>query len=209
VTTLTPQGGGINFGLKQENSAEHPWDRVTECDQEIVELIDRFAVWFSSFVCQGVARVFTAAGQSLNEATMFGIAACASSANCAIRLRNVCSLMKLNESLIAFSNSVRSSSARSGRPERSSSLTLSRAAVRAARRAFWDKVGMPPDRPPSWHRLGPRDMPLVAKRSRLVAVAVPIVAIGGVVAMGSCQQCAQPQQPYFTYHQTLIGRRCC
>ena len=23
--------------------------------------------------------------------------------------------------------------------------------------------------------------------------------------MGSCQQCAQPQQPCFTHHQTLIG----
>ena len=62
-----------------------------------------------------------------------------------------------------------------------------------------------PTRPPSWHRLGPRDMSFVAKRSRHVAVAVPIVAIGGVVAMGSCQQCAQPQQPDVAHHQTVIG----
>ncbi len=32
---------------------------------------------------------------------------------------------------------------------------------------------MPPDRSLSSHRLGPRDMPVVAKRSRNVAVAIP------------------------------------
>src|SRR5208283_5537947 len=32
-------------------------------------------------------------------------------------------------------------------------------------------------RPPSWHRLGPRDMSLKAKRSRHVAVAIPQVRV--------------------------------
>jgi hypothetical protein len=59
--------------------------------------------------------------------------------------------------------------------------------------------------PLSWHRLGPGDMPLEAKGSRHVAVATAVVAIGGVVAMGSYQQCAQPQQPNLAHHQTLIG----
>ncbi len=37
---------------------------------------------------------------------------------------------------------------------------------------------------PSWHRLGPGDMSFEAKRFRHVAVAIPIVAIGSVVALG-------------------------
>jgi hypothetical protein len=64
-----------------------------------------------------------------------------------------------------------------------------------------------PTQLPSLHRLGPRDMPVKLKRCRHVAVAIPIVAIGGVVAMGSCQQSPQPQQPDVAYHQTLIGWR--
>src|SRR5271165_858033 len=35
--------------------------------------------------------------------------------------------------------------------------------------------------PRSWHRLGPLDMPLEAKRFRHVAVAIPEVAVGGFV----------------------------
>src|ERR1700747_1408116 len=35
------------------------------------------------------------------------------------------------------------------------------------------------------HRLGPSDMPLEAKRSRHVAVAIPIVAVGGLVGVGA------------------------
>jgi hypothetical protein len=38
---------------------------------------------------------------------------------------------------------------------------------------------------PSRHRLGPGDMPLEAKRSRHVAVAIPEVAVGGFVAASS------------------------
>jgi hypothetical protein len=51
-----------------------------------------------------------------------------------------------------------------------------------------------PDRPPLWHRLGPRDMALEAKRSRHVAVAIPAFAIAGIIAVSLRQQCAQPQQ---------------
>src|SRR5271166_83198 len=40
-------------------------------------------------------------------------------------------------------------------------------------RLFRDKLGRPPDLPRLWHRLGPRDMPFKAKRSRHAAVAVP------------------------------------
>jgi hypothetical protein len=35
--------------------------------------------------------------------------------------------------------------------------------------------------PPSWHCLGPGNMPLKAKRCRHVAVAIPIVSVGGLV----------------------------
>ena len=64
-----------------------------------------------------------------------------------------------------------------------------------------------PSPPRSWHRLGPVDMPFEAKRFRHVAVAIPIVAIRGVVAVSPRQQCAQPQQPDVAYHQTFIGWR--
>jgi hypothetical protein len=43
--------------------------------------------------------------------------------------------------------------------------------------------------PPSWHCLGPGDMPFEAKRFRIVAVAIPIIAIGGVVAMAATRAC--------------------
>ena len=59
----------------------------------------------------------------------------------------------------------------------------------------------------SRHCLCPRDMSFEAKRFRHVAVAVTIVAIGGVVAMCSCQQRTKPQQPDLAYHQTLIRWR--
>src|ERR1700693_5028383 len=51
---------------------------------------------------------------------------------------------------------------------------------------------MPPALPPSWHRLGPRDMPLVAKRSRHVPVAIPEVRIGRGISMSPRQKSPQP-----------------
>ena len=39
------------------------------------------------------------------------------------------------------------------------------------------------------------------------AVAIPIVAVGGVVAVGPGQQRAQPQQPDVAYNQPLVGWR--
>jgi hypothetical protein len=39
----------------------------------------------------------------------------------------------------------------------------------------------------SGHCLGPRDMPLVAKRSRHVAVAIPELRVSGVIAVSPCQ----------------------
>jgi hypothetical protein len=48
-------------------------------------------------------------------------------------------------------------------------------------------------------------MPLEAKRCRQRAVAIPIIAVAGFVTFDAGQQCAQPQQPYFTYHETLIA----
>ena len=49
------------------------------------------------------------------------------------------------------------------------------------------------ERPPSWHRLGPGDMPREAKRCRHRLVAVPIVAIARLVALCPRQQRADPQ----------------
>ena len=46
------------------------------------------------------------------------------------------------------------------------------------------KVTPPTGQPPSWHRLGPRDMPFEAELCGHRAIAIPIVAIGGVVAVG-------------------------
>jgi len=43
-------------------------------------------------------------------------------------------------------------------------------------------------RPPSWHRLGPRDMPLEAMRFRHVAVAIPEIGVGHHVAASPRQQ---------------------
>ena len=51
------------------------------------------------------------------------------------------------------------------------------------------------DQPPSWHRLGPLHVPLETERCRHRAVAIPIVAVGGLVAVRLGQQCAEPQQP--------------
>ena len=53
---------------------------------------------------------------------------------------------------------------------------------------------MPPNRPLSWHRLGPRDMPLEAKRFRHVAVAIPQLRISRGIAVSPRQQSPQPQQ---------------
>ena len=50
-------------------------------------------------------------------------------------------------------------------------------------------------------------MPLVAKRFRHVAVAIPEVRVSLGIAVSRRQQCPQPQQPDVTYHQTLIGWR--
>jgi hypothetical protein len=57
------------------------------------------------------------------------------------------------------------------------------------------------------HRVGPSDMPFKLRRFRHVAVAIPIVAMGGLVAVSPRQQSPQPQQPNLTYHQTVIGGR--
>ena len=61
-------------------------------------------------------------------------------------------------------------------------------------RLFRDR-GSPPTPPSSWRRLGPRDMPLEAKRSRHVAVAIPVVAVASLVTVNPRQQSPQPQQP--------------
>jgi hypothetical protein len=50
-------------------------------------------------------------------------------------------------------------------------------------------------------------MPVEAKRFRHVAVAIPVVAIAGIVTVSPRQKSAEPQQPDLAYHQTLIGRR--
>src|SRR5580693_3711685 len=71
---------------------------------------------------------------------------------------------------------------------------------------FRDGVSFPV-RPPSWHRLGPRDMSFEAKRSRHIAVAVPELRVSRGIAVCPCQQRPQPQQPDLAYHQTLIGWR--
>jgi len=46
-------------------------------------------------------------------------------------------------------------------------------------------------RPPSWHRLGPRDMSFEAKRSRHVAVAIPEVCISCGIAVNPRQKSTQ------------------
>ena len=51
-------------------------------------------------------------------------------------------------------------------------------------RLFHD-AGSPPARPPSWHRLGPLHVPLVAQRCRHVAVAVSADTVGGLIAAGA------------------------
>jgi hypothetical protein len=48
-------------------------------------------------------------------------------------------------------------------------------------------------RPPSWHLLGLGDIPLEAKRCRERAIAILIVAVGGLVSAGAGHQGAQPQ----------------
>jgi hypothetical protein len=62
-------------------------------------------------------------------------------------------------------------------------------------------------RPPSWHRLSPGDMPLEAKRSRHVAVAVPLVAIGSVVTVSTRQKSTESEHPDVAHHEILIGWR--
>jgi len=59
---------------------------------------------------------------------------------------------------------------------------------------------------PSWHRLGPLHVALVAKRCRHGAVAVP-EARRSLVTTCPRRQRAQPQQPDRTYHQIVIGWR--
>jgi hypothetical protein len=50
-------------------------------------------------------------------------------------------------------------------------------------------------------------MPFEAKRSRHVAVAIPVIAIAGIVTAGPRQKGAESQQPDFAQHQIFIGRR--
>ena len=57
----------------------------------------------------------------------------------------------------------------------------------------------------SWHRLGPSDMPFEAKCFRHGAVAVPVVAVGGLVAASLGEQCAQAQHPDFKYREPVVG----
>ena len=57
----------------------------------------------------------------------------------------------------------------------------------------------------SRHRLGPRDMPLEAKCSRHVAVAIPEVRVSRGIAMSPRQESPQPQQPDLAYHQSFVG----
>src|SRR5271157_3185415 len=52
---------------------------------------------------------------------------------------------------------------------------------------FQDKLGRPPDLPPSGHGLGPRDMSFVAKRFRHVAVAIPEVRVSRGIAVSPRQ----------------------
>jgi hypothetical protein len=81
----------------------------------------------------------------------------------------------------------------------------------ADRRATVSKCGLETRQPltwaPSWHRLGPLHMPLESKGCGHGAVAIPIVAIRGLVAVNLGEQRAQPQQPDVTHHETLIGWR--
>jgi hypothetical protein len=63
-----------------------------------------------------------------------------------------------------------------------------------------------PGCPASRHRLGPRDVPLEAKGFRHLAVAIPIVSVGGLVTARPRQQGAQPQQPDVAYRQTPTRR---
>src|ERR1700751_4537851 len=62
-------------------------------------------------------------------------------------------------------------------------------------------------RRPSWHCLGPRDMSLVAKRFRHVAVPIPEIRVSRVIAVSPRQKSPQAQQPDLAYHQTLFGWR--
>ena len=50
-------------------------------------------------------------------------------------------------------------------------------------------------------------MAFKAKRSRHVAVAVPIVAIGSVVTVSPRQKSTESQHPDVAHHETLIGWR--
>ena len=47
----------------------------------------------------------------------------------------------------------------------------------------------------SWHRIGPRDMPLEAKRFRRVAAVVPEVRVSRGIAVSLCQKSTESQQP--------------
>ena len=50
-------------------------------------------------------------------------------------------------------------------------------------------------------------MPLVAKRSRHVPVAIPEVRVSRGIAVSPRQQSPDSQQPNVAYYQTLIGWR--
>ena len=66
-------------------------------------------------------------------------------------------------------------------------------------------MGGPPWMPAVMASPRPTHVPLEAKRCRHGAVAIPIVAVGGLVAVSPRQQCAHPQQPDVAYHQPLVG----
>src|ERR1700747_971375 len=66
-----------------------------------------------------------------------------------------------------------------------------------------------PGCPASGHRLSPREMSLIAKRIRHVAVAIPEIRVSRGIAARPRQPSPQPQQPDVAYRQTLIGWRGC
>jgi hypothetical protein len=50
------------------------------------------------------------------------------------------------------------------------------------------------------------DISLEVKRSRHVAVAIPIVAIAGIVTLSPRQKSTEPQQPDLAQSETIVAR---
>src|SRR5436190_23286230 len=65
--------------------------------------------------------------------------------------------------------------------------------------AFIETGARPSDYQRSYHRLGDRHVPLEANLCGHRAVAIPIVAVGGVVAVSPGPQRAEPQQPVLAH----------